>query len=58
MIDQDEPSNGFGIHPRRRVGERAEKCIMSFHHESIVECVGMHTLVPFSPCRIPCNPMD
>lgn len=57
MTDQDEPSNGFGIHPRRRVGERAEKCIMSFHHESIVECVGMHTK-SLQSCRIPCNPMD
>lgn len=57
MTDQDEQSNGFGIHPRRHVGERAEKSIMSFQYESIVECVGMHTK-SLQSCRIPCNPMD
>ena len=52
MTDQDEQSNGFGIHPRRHVGERAEKSIMSFQYESIVECVGMHTK-SLQSCRIP-----
>ena len=43
MTDQDEQNDGFRIHHRRGVGERAEKCIMSFQYDSIVECVGMHT---------------
>lgn len=57
MTDQDEQNDGFLIHRRRRVGERAEKCIMSFQYESIVECVGLHTK-SLQSYLILCNPMD